>query len=153
MDTFSVDYAKNGGSLGFGFLAEEYAYVIFDFFLVFVMHVVLGFRISYLRGKLHVDAPTVVSDTSHTFNVAERVHQNTLENAQFFFVSAAIGGIRHPILAAVFGFIWIICRVVYVVGYTIHQKYRLIGFLATLVTNLCLFGLMFSTAAGLLNWW
>lgn len=131
-------------------LTPEFAYVIFDLGAAFLMTLCLIFYIGYLRSTLNIQPPKTTSDFPQ-FERAQRVHQNTLENSLFFAVNIIIGGIRHPILAAAFGLVWILARIFYAVGYIMNPKFRVPGFLLSLIALLALFGTAMSTAAGLLS--
>ena len=63
------------------------------------------------------------------------------------------GGLRHPVLAAVFGIIWVIGRILYSFAYMKDPKYRGIGFVPCFLMLLCLLGCTLSTAFGMLNVW
>ena len=132
-------------------LAPEFAYVIFDLGAAFLMTVGLVFYIGYLRSTLDIQPPKTTSEDYPQFERAQRVHQNTVENSLFFVVNVIIGGIRHPILAAAFGLVWILARIFYAVGYILNPKFRVPGFLLSLLALLALFGTAMSTAAGLLS--
>ena len=58
----------------------------------------------------------------------QRVHQNTLERVTVFLTLLLAAGLFNPKMAAIFGFIWIISRVIYSIGYYSGKpKNRIVG--------------------------
>ena len=56
------------------------------------------------------------------FNCAQRAHANYMENHPSTVLSILIAGIRYPVASSIIGGIWMICRVLYAVGYTRRDK-------------------------------
>ncbi len=136
-------------------LPSEYGYVVFAAALTFVVNFVQIFYIGRLRKKTGVDYPIMYSDNHPEFNCAQRVHQNTLEQLPFFLINLALGGIRHPIPAAVFGLLFLIGRIIFSIGYwTGKPKRRVPGAIMTMfLGQVPLFCLAISTGAGLVGLW
>lgn len=131
------------------YLTTEFSYVIFDLCLAFLLTVTLMFRVAYLRGKYKINPPKVLSEDFIEFECAQRVYQNTLETSIYFILNIIIGGIRHPIIAAIFGLLFVLGRLAYAIGYTIEPKFRMPGFITTITSLFLLFGTAVSTAIGL----
>merc|ERR1712130_730925 len=78
---------------------------------------VLTWFLLFWQGNMVGRARTMYSDTETTFNCYQRVHQNTLERVTVFLVLLLAAGLFNPKMAAIFGFIWVIARVIYSIGY------------------------------------
>ena len=94
------------------------------------------------RGKYKVAAPAVTGDPA--FERAFRAHQNTIEQFVFFLpllvLAALLWGDR---LAALYGFIWSIGRILYVITYAQAAEKRSLGFfLSGVVSMLVLIALI-----------
>lgn len=48
----------------------------------------------------------------------QRGHQNSLEYLPMFFIFMTVGGIKHPIIAALLGCIYVVARYFYFIGYS-----------------------------------
>lgn len=94
-----------------------YGYVLLTVVLTWFLLFWQGFQVGRMRKKYKVEYPTMYSDTEPIFNCYQRVHQNTLERVTVFLTLLLAAGLFNPKMAAVFGFIWIIARVIYSIGY------------------------------------
>ena len=95
-----------------------------------------GFRVGNLRGKHNILAPATSGHPE--FDRAFRVQLNTLEQMGLilpFMWVAAFYPIRWGWLAPMFGFIWIIARVLYMRSYMADPNKRLIGAMLTGLTS------------------
>lgn len=59
---------------------------------------------------------------AYTFNCAQRAHANFLENAPQTTVSILVAGLAYPRLTVALGLAWLVCRVLYVLGYVYSGK-------------------------------
>lgn len=99
-------------------LPAGYGYVILTGIGAIFMALWKGFRVGQARKKFGVSYPDMYSKDSKVFNCVQRAHQNTLENLPQFFFLLAAGGLSHPCLSAGAGWVWIVGRVVYAIGYS-----------------------------------
>jgi glutathione S-transferase len=82
----------------------------------------------------------------YDFNNAQRAHYNFVESIASILTLLIIGGIYYPVVAAVFGFVYFIGRIIYSIGYTMSgSSGRLIGVLILDVAILALFVLSIIT--------
>ena len=108
-------------------------------------------RINYFQTLQY---PQMYSDKHPIFNCYQRAHQNTLEATPFYLALVLTGGLRHPMIAAGAGAIYLAARIIYSLGYyTGNPKSRIPGFVLNLLALVVLFGCSVSTGAGLLGWW
>lgn len=95
--------------------------------LAVILYIYMGIRVGQARGKYKIDAPAM---TGHPdFERAVRIHLNTMEFMVAFLPAlwlAALyfGGWIPPLL----GLIWVIGRVIYMVGYSAAADKRSLGF-------------------------
>ena len=94
------------------------------------------------------------SEEHPIFNCYQRAHQNTLEATPFYLALVLTGGLRHPMIAAGAGAIYLAARIIYSLGYyTGNPKSRIPGAIMNFLALITLFGCSVSTGAGLLGWW
>lgn len=98
--------------------------------LALLEYMVMGGLVGFARGKYKIAAPAM---TGHAdFERTNRVHVNTLENLIIFIPSVWIfGAYVSPRWAAVLGFLFVVARAVYAVGYLRSAEKRGIGAGAT----------------------
>jgi len=96
---------------------SEYGYVIFGQIVAGITLQVLGGEVMKARKKYNVQYPDMYSATSKEFNNVQRGHQNALETYSTFIFFNAVGGLKHPLLAAGFAVAWSIGRYLYQQGY------------------------------------
>ncbi|KAK9289247.1 hypothetical protein L1049_017723 [Liquidambar formosana] len=133
---------------GVELLPKEYGYVVLLLVLYCFLNFWMAFQVGKARKKYKVFYPTLYASESENkeaklFNCVQRGHQNSLEMMPMFFMLMILGGIRHPLIAAALGLLYIVSRYFYFTGYaTGNPENRLtigkFGFLA-------IFGLMFCT--------
>jgi len=95
--------------------------------LALIEYVVFGMLVGRARGIYHVKAPAVAGH--EVFERWFRVHQNTLELLVVFVPSIWLfGQYVDPTWAAVLGFVYIVARILYLLGYVSDPAKREIGF-------------------------
>ena len=94
--------------------------------LALLEYMVMGGLVGFARGKYKIAAPAM---TGHPeFERTNRVHVNTLENLIIFIPSVWIfGAYVSARWAAVLGFLFVVARAVYAVGYLRAAEKRSIG--------------------------
>jgi len=114
--------------------------------LALLEYMVMGGLVGFARGKYKIAAPAM---TGHAdFERTNRVHVNTLENLIIFIPSVWIFGTYVSARwAAVLGFLFVVARAVYAIGYLRAAEKRSIGASATGVIEIvlvvgCLVGLV-----------
>jgi len=110
-----------------------------------------GFRVGNLRGKHKIMAPATSGHPE--FDRAYRVQLNTLEQLGIvlpFLWVAAFYPIGWGWLAPLIAFVWLIARIVYMVGYMANPEKRVAGAMLTGICNLSLFII---AAAGVIRAW
>ena len=70
----------------------------------------------------------------------QRAHQNTLENIPLLLALLLFGSLGFPAISAGAGFLWIISRVFYAVGYYAAPKSRIFGAVLSYVGTFTLVG-------------
>jgi uncharacterized MAPEG superfamily protein len=108
-------------------------------------------NVGIARGKTRINAPAV---TGHpTLDRAYRVQLNTVEQAIMFFpllwlATRYFHGLAW--LPAAFGLVWVLGRVIYLVGYMSAPEKRSAGFLISLVSTV---GLLVLSIVGIMQTW
>jgi uncharacterized membrane protein YecN with MAPEG domain len=88
----------------------------------------MSFRVAQARGKSGIAAPAMTGDP--LLERAVRGHYNTLEWLPLFLASMWLFAIYwNDMVAAAMGVVWIIGRIVYVLGYAADPAKRSMGFL------------------------
>jgi glutathione S-transferase len=132
----------------------EFGYVALVVVACYLVNVWMIYNVIKMRKQLKVGYPNMYDDNQPLFNCYQRVHQNSLEMMPVFLVSLILGGCRHPLLASIFGCIYLLGRVVYAVGYYSGKvSKRMPGVVLTSIGLIPLVLLTVSFAAGLLGWW
>ncbi len=132
----------------------EFGYVLLVVLFTGILNIWQIKQVATMRRRLSIFYPTMYSDKHPDFNCYQRVHQNTLELIPFFLSSLLLSSLRHPLVAAVAGAVWLIGRVIYSLGYyTGNPKKRMPGFITTIAAQLVLFGTLASSAAMFVGWW
>lgn len=112
-----------------------YGYVLLVPILTYCLSFWQGFMVGKMRTKYKVDYPAMYSDTEPVFNCyqveifnvncfpasnavcLQRAHQNTLERIPLFLILLLTAGLFNAKVTAAFGFLWLLARVIYAVGY------------------------------------
>jgi glutathione S-transferase len=119
--------------------------------LVGLFYFYAAFRVGNLRQKHGVQAPAT---TGHPeFERAYRVQLNTLEQMGIILPAlwvAALYPIGWAWLAPLVGFVWVISRIIYLVGYMADPNKRLLG---AMIGGLCNMALFIIAAAGVARVW
>ncbi|KAJ8640323.1 hypothetical protein MRB53_017017 [Persea americana] len=104
-------------------LPREYGYVVLVFFSYALLNFWMALQVGKARKKYKVFYPTLYAIESENkdaklFNCVQRGHQNSLELMPLFFATLLVGGIRHPLIAAVLGAAYTVARFFYFRGYS-----------------------------------
>ncbi|CAN0913887.1 Microsomal glutathione S-transferase 3 [Linum grandiflorum] len=131
-------------------LPKEYGYVALVLVTYCILNIYMSIKVGQARKKYKVPYPTLYAIESENkqaklFNCVQRGHQNSLEMMPMFFMLIAIGGLRHPCVAAVLGGLFVVTRYFYFTGYSTGDPQNRLpigkyGFL-------CIFGLMGCTTS------
>ncbi|KAK4360880.1 hypothetical protein RND71_019832 [Anisodus tanguticus] len=98
---------------GVELLPKEYGYVV----LALVLYCFLNFwmyKVSYPT----MYATEAENKNAKQFNCVQRGHQNSLEMMPMFFMLMIVGGIKHPLICASLGAVYIVSRYFYFTGYS-----------------------------------
>lgn len=97
----------------------------------------MGLRVGLSRTKYNVPAPATTGDP--TFERMNRVHMNTLEGMPIFLPLLWLFASYHnDTLAAGLGLIWVIGRIIFMIGYTAAAGKRSLGFGIQMLASLLL---------------
>jgi glutathione S-transferase len=69
---------------------------------------------------------TISNEDAYAFNLIQRGHQNTIENAPFF-LAILIAAWPFPLISGIAGLLYIVGRAIYMYGYTRDPKLRYYG--------------------------
>jgi glutathione S-transferase len=119
--------------------------------LIVFFYFFTAFRVGNLRGKHDIKAPAVSGHPE--FDRAYRVQLNTLEQMGIvlpFLWVAAFYPIGWAWLAPLVALIWLIARIIYMVGYMADPAKRLPG---AMLGGLCDLALFIIAAAGVVQAW
>jgi glutathione S-transferase len=92
--------------------------------------------------------PHITNEEAYAFNLIQRGHQNTVENAPFF-LAILLCAWSFPLYAGIAGFMYIIGRAIYMYGYAQDPQSRMYGALFIYPGLLTLFGLSIWTMTNL----
>jgi len=132
-----------------------YGYVLMTVVLTYFLLFWQGFVVGQKRKVYKVELPAMYSDTEPMFNCYQRVHQNTLERVPIFLALLLAAGLFNAKMAAAFGFIWVIARVIYSLGYYSGKpNNRMVGSLLGLAgAELPLVIMTFLQVGQFAKWW
>merc|ERR1711936_198324 len=149
-----------------------YGYVLLVPILTYCLSFWQGFMVGKMRTKYKVDYPAMYSDTEPVFNCyqvkifdvncfpasnavcLQRAHQNTLERIPLFLILLLTAGLLNAKVTAAFGFLWLLARVIYAVGYYSGiPKNRVAGSLMSLLSEAPLLVMTFLQVGNMANWW
>lgn len=133
----------------------EFGWVVLVAFAMVLVNIWMIRRVGAMRKKFNIRYPTMYSDKHPIFNCHQRAHQNTLEYVPFFYAMLLLAGLRHPLGAAAAGAVFVVGRVIYVLGYsTGDPEKRIPGAILSGLMGMVPLALMaLSTGTGLLGWW
>ncbi|CAN4078448.1 unnamed protein product [Withania somnifera] len=108
---------------GVELLPKEYGYVILALVVYCFLNFWMSFQVGKARKKYKVPYPTMYvveaeNKDAKLFNCVQRGHQNSLEMMPMFFMLMIVGGIRHPLICASLGGVYIVSRYFYFTGYS-----------------------------------
>jgi uncharacterized membrane protein YecN with MAPEG domain len=114
--------------------------------LALVEYAAFGGLVGWARGKYRVDAPAVSGHP--VFERYFRVHQNTLEQLVMFVPSIWLFGTYvNATWAALLGLVFVVARVLYLLGYVKDPAKREVGFaLSSLSVVVLLLGALWGVA-------
>ena len=89
-----------------------------------------GNVVTALRKPAGVPYPNAYASKEHAkenqaaykFNCAQRAHHNLMENMPQTMMSILFAGLVYPTAAAALGVGWVVCRILYAIGYIRSQK-------------------------------
>lgn len=102
------------------------------------------------ENKEEAKAELITKDEAHAFNLVQRGHQNTIENAPFF-LAILIAAWPYPLAAGIAGLIYLVGRALYMYGYMQNVKSRLYGAICIYPALLTLFILSIMSMANIAN--
>jgi glutathione S-transferase len=70
---------------------------------------------------------SMTQEAADQYNSVQRAHQNTVENQPLFLTMLLVGSLGFPAIAAAIGFLWLVSRVMYGVGYYKQPQARVPG--------------------------
>ncbi|CAA6664868.1 unnamed protein product [Spirodela intermedia] len=111
------------GAAAVAMLPKEYGYVMLVIVLYAFLNFWMAFQVGQARRRYNVFYPTMYATESENkdaklFNCVQRGHQNSLEMMPLFLVTLALGGLKHPIVAATLGALYAVGRFFYFKGYS-----------------------------------
>ncbi|OYU53028.1 MAG: hypothetical protein CFE27_03030 [Alphaproteobacteria bacterium PA1] len=97
----------------------------------------MGLRVAKARGTYNIPAPATSGDP--IFERHFRVQMNTLEWLPMFLPALWLAAIwQSDMVAAGFGLVWIIGRIIYMLAYVADPKTRSLGFVIQMLATLVL---------------
>lgn len=79
------------------------------------------------EGEADKFSETISAEEAFAFNSIQRGHQNTIENAPFFFAILVAASSKYPLYAGIAGLLYIVGRALYMYGYSQEPKLRIYG--------------------------
>lgn len=99
-------------------LPPAYGFAVLDVALYSILLAWIGSQVIKARKTYNVPLPAAYENKEDSiFNRYQRAHANSLEGAPTFFVTLLLSALVTPILSSIAGFIFIIGRYLYCVGY------------------------------------
>ena len=90
--------------------------------LTHVMNFYLAIKVMSARKTYNCKYPNLYlpedDKNAKSFNCVQRVHQNTLEGFAPVQILMLVNGIVYPLHSAAYGFVWMLGRIVYSIGYS-----------------------------------
>jgi glutathione S-transferase len=125
----------------------SYGYVLVSVALTGLANVWMALKVVSARKEFNIAYPAMYaegnSESANKFNCVQRGHQNSLETLPMLLALECTLGMQHPITAAIFGAVWTVARVLYMLGYsTGDPKKRGFG---GIMSSLTLLGLIFTS--------
>ena len=118
--------------------------------LAICLYFYMGLRVGLSRTKYNIPAPAMTGDP--TFERMNRVHMNTLEGMPIFLPLLWLFATYYgDAIAAGLGLVWVIGRVIFMVGYTADAAKRGAGYgIQALATLVLMVGTMIGAVQALL---
>ncbi|CAG8534881.1 25111_t:CDS:2 [Cetraspora pellucida] len=140
-------------------IPKEYGYVIISGVASIFLTTYLGFQVGSARRKAGVPYPNLYASKEEAekdrnklvFNCYQRAHQSTFEHYPQFLLTLMIGGLKHPVLSAVGGGIWVLGRLVFAWGYQTGDPAKRTRGTFAYIGSIVLLGTSISTAVSLLT--
>ncbi|XP_078155411.1 uncharacterized protein LOC144551342 [Carex rostrata] len=131
-------------------ISKEYGYVVLNLVVYALLNVWMSIEVGKARKKYKVPYPTLYATESENkdaklFNCVQRGHQNSIEYMPVFFVMLLVGGLQHPLIAAVLGALYTISRFFYFKLYSTGNPQNRLK--PVVVSFLALFGLIICSAS------
>ncbi len=105
--------------------------------LALLLYMYMAFRVGASRGKYNVEAPGISGNP--TWERLYRVQTNTVEQFVVFLPALWIFAyLGNPVWAAAIGSVFVIGRVIYMIGYVQDPARRAVGFLIGFLANVVL---------------
>lgn len=145
-------------------LPENYGYVVLGCCLLpFIASSTMGAVVMQARKDFNVPYPNLYATPgfhkqADEFNRVQRGHQSLFETLTTFTVMSLIGGIKHPIVAALGGLFFSIGNYCFLLGYAdtkldvAKARYQKGGILKVFGILMAI-GTAVSTAGSMNNWW
>ncbi|THH06341.1 hypothetical protein EW145_g4147 [Phellinidium pouzarii] len=107
-------------------LPEGYSYAVVAASSTIYLNIWQMSRVNKARKQAGIAYPQLyaekaeveASQSALVFNCTQRAHQNTLENAPHVILAMLVTGLKYPYVAAGFGGLWVVGRVLYTLGYS-----------------------------------
>lgn len=114
-----------------------FEWVVIVVILAIFQYIVFSLLVGKARGTYGVKAPAITGDP--VFERYYRVHQNTLEQLVVFLPAITVYGFYgNPMYAAGLGVLYLVGRIVYLMGYVKDPAKRGLGFLMGFAANVIL---------------
>ncbi|KAJ1697301.1 hypothetical protein LUZ63_005813 [Rhynchospora breviuscula] len=126
-------------------IPKGYGYVVLDLVTYVFLHTWMEIQLGKARRKYNVPYPNlyaVESENQEPFNWVVRGHQNSIELMPIFFVMLLVGGLKHPLISAGLGALYIISRFFYFKVDSTDNRLGLMGY-----SFLALMGIIICTAS------
>jgi glutathione S-transferase len=115
-------------------MMREMHLVAFMIMLALLEYTVLGLMVGNARARYKVPAPATTGNPA--FERHFRVHQNTMEQLVIFVPAIFIFATYvHMLAAAALGFVFVVARAIYAMGYIKDPERRAGGAVVTFVVN------------------
>jgi glutathione S-transferase len=119
------------------FTASGYLWVALVSLLALVLNIALALNVARSRARHGVPAPATTGNPA--FERDLRIHANTAEQLDAFITALWLCAIYlQPLAAAILGFIWIVGRIVYALGYAADPPKRIAGFSISMIALIIL---------------
>ncbi|KAJ4762693.1 Microsomal glutathione S-transferase 3 [Rhynchospora pubera] len=97
-------------------LPKRYGYVVLDLVAYVFLHTWMEIQLGKARRQYNVPYPNLYAvqpENQDSFNWVVRGHRNSMELMPIFFVMLLVGGLKHPLISAGLGALYIVSRFYY----------------------------------------